>query len=368
MLDRRHFIQAITSIAAGSALAPLAYAKSPNPLSILFMGGTGFLGPHAVRVAMARGHKVTLFNRGKTNPTLFKSLPTIRGDRNTDAINQLKGKKFDVVIDTSAYFPRSVRSLLEVTDGNIGHYQLISTISVYQAFNKVGMDESDAVATIDDPTVEKVTGLTYGPLKALCEKVAREKMEKSATIIRPGLIVGPGDKTDRFTYWPVRIQRGGDILAPGTGNDFVQYIDVRDLADWMIHTVEQKVTGTFNAQTQGSELTMKTLLDTGTATLNPKANLQWVSADFLEKQEVAPWSDMPVWMPPTGDYSGMGTMRSDKAHAQGLQHRPLADSFKATAEWFNTLPDERKAKLRAGISADREKEVLKRWQSIKAKS
>ena len=368
MLDRRQFIQGITTIAAGGVLSPLAFAGNQKPLNILFMGGTGFLGPHAVRAAMSRGHKVTLFNRGKTNPKLFKSLPKLRGDRNTDAINQLKGKTFDAVIDTSAYFPRSVKSLLDVTEGNVGHYQIISTISVYKDFTKVGIDESAAVATTDDPTTEKVTGLTYGPLKALCEGVAREKMAKSSTIIRPGLIVGPGDKTDRFTYWPVRIQRGGDILAPGTGKDFVQYIDVRDLADWMVLSLEKKLAGTFNAQTQGGDLTMKSLLDTCRSTLNPNANLRWVDATFLEEQKVAPWSDMPVWMPPTGDYAGMGRMSSKKAHGNGLQHRPLADTVRATAEWFKTLPAERQAKLRAGITAEREKDVLKNWKKFKSMS
>ncbi len=371
MPNRRQFIK--NSLIASAGLATACQATSVIPktnksLNILFMGGTGFLGPHTVKAAIDAGHKVTLFNRGKTKPTLYPellaSLPLIKGDRKTDDIKQLKDTKWDLVIDTSSYYPRVVNMLLDQVGENIGQYILISTISVYGDWTQKNMDETAPVGSIDDPTTEKVTGQTYGPLKALCEKAALDRLGDKATIIRPGLIVGPGDKTDRFTYWPVRIAKGGDVLCPSEGKDFIQIIDVRDLAEWTVHCGNKKITGIFNAQTDGNDITIGELLISCKMTLNPKTNLVWVPTEFLEKHSVQPWAEMPAWFPPKGDFAGAGTMSSEKAYANGLKQRPLKNIIKDTYSWFVTLPQERQEKLRAGIKPDKEAKVLAAWKEV----
>ena len=365
MTNRRNFIKNASLTGAVIATLPLSSLVSAGgkKLNILILGGTGFLGPHTVNAALANGHTVTLFNRGKTNPGLFSQLETIKGDRNTDDVKKLANRKWDAVIDTSAYFPRSVNMALEVLKSNIKQYLFVSTISVYADWSKVGMDENSPTGKIDDPAEEKITGESYGPLKALCEQAAEKHMPGNVSIIRPGLIVGPRDKTDRFTYWPVRIKKGGKILAPGDGNDFIQYIDVRDLSEWMIHCLEHKILGTYNAQSNGADITIGELLKTCVAELNSKAELVWVPTDFLEKHEVAAWQEMPTWIPPKGEYAGSGTMSSKKAYANGLKERPMKKVVRDCYDWFVTLPEERQAKLKAGISAEKEKRVLKAWEN-----
>ncbi len=365
MTNRRNFIKnaTLSGIAASTLSLPTLLSASTKKLNILVLGGTGFLGPHTVNAALSYGHTVTLFNRGKTNPEMFPELEKIKGDRNTDDIKKLAGRKFDAVIDTSAYYPRSVNMAMEVLKENIKQYCLITTISVYADWSIPNMDETGKVGTTDDPTTEKVTGETYGPLKALCEQAAEKHMPGKVSIIRPGLIVGPRDKTDRFTYWPVRVKKGGDILAPGDGNDFVQYIDVRDLAEWMVHCLNHQIVGTYNAQTNGSDITIKQLLDSCVKNLNPKANLVWVDTDFLEKHEVAPGSEMPVWIPPKDEYAGSGMMSSKKAYANGLKERHIDKVVNDCYQWFASQPAERQAKLRAGISSEKEKKVLLAWKA-----
>ncbi|TQV88090.1 SDR family oxidoreductase [Aliikangiella coralliicola] len=373
MSNRRDFIKNATLSSIAAATLPLSTVLSANEknqaprksLNILIMGGTGFLGPHTVRAALLRGHKVTLFNRGRTNPGLFKQLETIIGDRNTDDVKKLANRKWDAVIDTSAYYPRSINMAMEVLKKNIKQYLFVSTISVYANWPKPGMDESTPVGTIDDPTTEKVTGRTYGPLKALCEKAAEKHMPGNVSVIRPGLIVGPGDKTDRFTYWPIRIRKGGEVLAPGDGSDFIQYIDVRDLGEWMVHCLEHRVTGTYNAQTNGGDITIRQLLEACVNTLNPEAKLVWVPTPFLEKHEVAPWQEMPVWLPAKDNYAGAGSMSSVKAYANGLKQRPIETVVKDCYNWFITLPSSRQTQLRAGLSAEKEAKVLKAWKAEK---
>ena len=363
MTNRRNFIKNASLTSAALAALPLSSLVSAGgkKLNILILGGTGFLGPHTVNAALANGHTVTLFNRGKTNPELFSHLETIKGDRNSDDVKKLANRAWDAVIDTSAYYPRSVNMALDILKSNIKQYLFVSTISVYADWSKVGMNENSSTGKIDDPTEEKITGESYGPLKALCEQAAEKQMPSNVSIIRPGLIVGPRDKTDRFTYWPVRIKKGGKILAPGDGSDFVQYIDVRDLAEWMIYCLEHNVLGTYNAQSNGADITIGKLLKTCVEELNPKAELIWVPTDFLEKHEVAPWQEMPTWIPPKGEYTGSGTMSSKKAYANGLRERPMKMVIKDCHDWFVTLPEERQAKLKAGISAEKEKKVLKAW-------
>jgi 2'-hydroxyisoflavone reductase len=218
MIDRRQFLTAATLTAATLPFGPVL---SGRPLKLLILGGTGFLGPHTVRAALAQGHQITLFNRGRTNNHLFPELEKLRGDRDGN-LEALKGRKWDAVIDTSGYVPRLVADSAGLLAPNTGQYIFISSISVYADFTKRGMDETAPVGTLTDPTTEEITGASYGPLKALCEQAAEQAMPGRTTIIRPGLIGGPGDRTDRFTYWPVRVARGGDVLAPGNPNAFTQ--------------------------------------------------------------------------------------------------------------------------------------------------
>ena len=366
MTNRRNFLKnaSLTAVASTLPFSTLLSAKGKK-LNILVLGGTGFLGPHTVKAALAQGHNITLFNRGRTNPALFKDLETIKGDRNTDDIKKLAGRKFDAVIDTSAYYPRSVNMAMEVLKENIDQYLFVSTISVYSSWATKNMDESGAVGTLEDPSTEKVTGETYGPLKALCEQAAEKHMPGKVSVIRPGLIVGPRDKTDRFTYWPVRVAKGGDVLAPGDGSDYIQYIDVRDLGEWMVHCLENKIVGTYNAQSNGADITMKQLLDACVKNINPKANLVWVPTTFLQEQQVTPWQEMPVWIPAEGDYAGAGTLSSAKAYKNGLNERDINVVVKDCYQWFTSLPAERQAKLRAGISVEKESKVLDAWKKSK---
>ena len=370
MTSRRSFIKNASLTAAAVSTLPISQLvlSGDKKLDILVLGGTGFLGPHTVNAALAQGHTVTLFNRGKTNPNLFPDLEKIKGDRNSEDIKKLAGRKWDVVIDTSAYYPRSVNLAMEVLKDNIKQYLLVSTISVYADWSKVGMDESAPVGTIDDPTTEEITGTSYGPLKALCEQAAEKHMPGKVTVIRPGLIVGPRDKTDRFTYWPVRINKGGRVLAPGDGNDYIQIIDVRDLAEWMVYCLNHNIVGVYNAQSNGGDITIKQLLDTCVKELNPSAELVWVDTEFLQQQQVAAWQEMPTWIPPEGDYLGSGTMSSKLAYSNGLKERPLNVIVKDCYDWFASLPKERQAKLRAGISQEKEAKVLKAWDEHKSKT
>src|SRR5215212_9342943 len=245
----------------------------------LIIGGTRFLGRHLVESALDHRHEVTLFNRGKTNPDLFPHLETILGDREKD-VDKLKNRIWDTVIDVAGYLPRVVRLSAEVLEANVSRYVFISSISVYENFKKIGIDESDPVGKLAEETVEEVTGETYGPLKALCEKAVQDLYRERALIIRPGLIVGPHDPTDRFTYWPVRMARGGEVLAPDRRDQPVQIIDVRDLAAFIVDLVERKITGVFNATGPEQPYRLEQFLINLCDVLNPSAQLRWVSTDI----------------------------------------------------------------------------------------
>lgn len=358
--------------ATGGAKDEKAAKPAANPaaktLKILILGGTGFLGPDIVEAAKRRGHTLTLFNRGKTHAGMFPELEQIHGDRTSDKetgrksdLDKLANRKWDAVVDTSAYYPREIREAMAVLKDNIRQYVFISSISVYKDNSKPGMDETTPVGTIEDETFEKVTGESYGPLKALCEKTAEEAMPGKVTNIRPGLIVGPGDPSDRFTYWPVRIDRGGEVLAPGKPDDPIQFIDARDLGEWIVKCIEDGTVGVFNATGPKGTLTMGELLKSCQAATSSKSTLTWADADFLTAQKVEPWSDMPVWVPPVGDMAGFEKVSSARAIAKGMTFRPVDDTVKATLEWFKKEPQDRQDKLRAGIKAEREVEVLKAW-------
>jgi 2'-hydroxyisoflavone reductase len=272
------------------------------------------------------------------------------------------------VVDTSGYVPRHVQASAALLAPGAKQYLFVSTISVYADNSKPGADESAAVGTLKDPTVEKVDGETYGPLKALCEQAAEKAMPGRTTIVRPGLIVGPGDPSDRFTYWPVRVAKGGEVLAPGTPQDPTQFIDVRDLGAWIVLLLEKNRTGVYNATGPKEPLPMGELLASCKRVSGSDATFTWVPATFLEAQQVAPWSDMPVWVPPVDDMAGFARVGIARATAAGLTFRPVDDTVRDTLAWWRTVPEERRAKLRAGLGAAREAEVLAAWRAEAAKA
>lgn len=330
-------------------------------MRILIIGGTRFLGRHLVDAALGRGHDVTLFNRGKTNPDLFPQLETILGDRETD-VNKLDGHIWDAVIDVAGYVPRIVRLSAEALKENVSRYVFISSISVYDdaIFNKIGIDESDPVAKMENETVEEITGETYGPLKALCEKAVQDIYEERALIIRPGLIVGPHDPTDRFTYWPVRVARGGEVLAPEKPDAPAQIIDVRDLSDFVIRLIENNASGIYNATGPDYPLTMGEILEVSKQVSGSDARFSWAPAEFLKQHNVAEWSDMPVWIPDTEENQGFSRMDVSKAIDAGLKFRPLEETVRDTLKWAQSRPADHQ--WRAGLTAEREAQVLAAWK------
>jgi 2'-hydroxyisoflavone reductase len=324
-------------------------------MRILIIGGTRFLGRHLVESALARSHSVTLFNRGKSNPDLFPQLETILGDREHD-VNRLKGRIWDAVIDVAGYLPRIVRLSAEVLEPSVSRYVFISSISVYDNFVKVGIDESDPVGKIEDETVEEITGETYGPLKALCEKAVQDIFGERALIVRPGLIVGPHDPTDRFTYWPVRVARGGDVLAPEKPEAPIQIVDVRDLADFIIKLIQDNASGVYNATGPEYELTLGRLLEVSKVVSGSDANIHWASVEFLKEHKVEAWSDMPTWVSEDEEGAGFSRVDVSKAIGAGLTFRPLEETVRDTLEWAATRPADHQ--WRAGLTPEREEEVL----------
>jgi len=324
-------------------------------MKILIIGGTRFLGRHLVNSARVRGHQVTLFNRGITNPNLFLQVKKIQGDREKD-LERLIGQNWDAVIDTCGYFPRIVRMAAEALKDKTESYVFISSISVYADFSKIGINESDPLGKIEDETIEDRTGAAYGPLKALCEQAVQDVFGIDSLIIRPGLIVGPHDPTDRFTYWPVRVARGGDILAPGQADGLTQMIDVRDLADFIVGLIEQNICGVFNATGPGRPLNFGTLLDTCKLICASDAKFKWAPLDFLNRNKVAPWSELPAWLPDQGEDAGFARVDISKAVNAGLKFLPLEQTIHDTLEWANSRPQEHE--WLAGLKAEREKELL----------
>jgi 2'-hydroxyisoflavone reductase len=367
-ITRRSFL---ATTAAGVAVAaasrgPAAVTPAAKPLRILILGGTGFIGPNQVRYAVARGHKVSVFNRGKTNPgTLPAGVEHLEGDRN-GKLDALKGKTWDAVIDNPSTLPRWVRDAAQLLKDSAGQYLFISTISVYADTSKPNSDESNPTLVLQDPTTEDPGNGAYGGLKALAEKEAERAFPGRTTVVRPGLIVGAGDNTDRFSYWPIRIARGGEVLAPGNPTDPVQFIDARDLGEWTIRMVENKTYGTFNATGPAHPLSVAEMLYGIKAVTTAGAQFTWVPATFLEEQKVNPWSDMPVWVPPVGEYAGFGSINVQKAINAGLTFRPLADTAANVLAFNDSRDAERQSKLRAGITPEREKEVLAAWKAKKA--
>jgi 2'-hydroxyisoflavone reductase len=322
---------------------------------ILIIGGTRFVGRHLVEAALEGGHEVTLFNRGKSNPGLFPQLETIVGDREKD-LGKLKGRVWDTVVDVAGYLPRLVRLSAESLEATAGRYVFISTISVYENFRKIGIDESYPVAKIKDESIEEITGETYGPLKALCEQAIQDIYGERALIIRPGLVVGPHDPTDRFTYWPVRVSRGGEVLAPQKPEAIIQIIDARDLAEFVIQLAKENASGVYNATGPDYTLTMGRLLEVSKQVSDRHARFKWASVDFLNQNNVQPWSDMPVWNPDDEERLGFPRIDVSKAIHAELKFCLLEETVRDTLEWAETRPPDHE--WRAGLKAEREQELL----------
>jgi 2'-hydroxyisoflavone reductase len=338
-----------------------AFAR-PKPARLLILGGTGFIGPHFVDALTAGGHKLTLFNRGKRDPEVRPGIEQLLGDRDGQ-IDALKGRDWDVVIDNSGYKPKQVQLTADLLQGHVRQYIFISSIAAYADFAKVGIDEDYKLAQLKDPTAtDTVTGDTYGPLKVLCEQIVEKAYGKNATIIRPTYIAGPGDVTDRFTYWPLRVSKGGDMLAPGTPNDPFQFIDVRDLADFIRVCVEKHVTGRYNLCDAQGSVTMGSLLETSKRVTGANTHFVWASTEFLRAQgllgnDLFGPSDFPLWAPATGDAAGLALVSPARAVKKGLKFRSLETTIRDTLAWQKARPEE-KQKLRTGMTLEKETEVL----------
>jgi len=327
-------------------------------VKLLILGGTVFLGRHLVDAALAQGHEVTLFNRGRHNPELFPEVEKLHGDRD-GGLDALKGRRWDAAIDTCGYVPRVVRASAELLADAVGHYTFVSTVSVYADFSRAAIRESDPVGTLEDQTVEEVTGETYGPLKALCEAAAESAMPSRVLNVRPGLIVGPHDPSNRFTYWPHRLAGGGEVLAPGDPDALVQIIDVRDLAEWIVRMIERNQTGVYNATGPDYPLSMGRLLDECRTVSGSNARFTWASDAFLLEHGVRPYTEMPLWIPHEPDAVGHSRIDCSKAIAAGLSFRPLAKTVWETLVW--DAPQPPGAQRANGLAPERERELLAQW-------
>jgi 2'-hydroxyisoflavone reductase len=377
--SRRRLLQYSLSAASLLALAPGALA-APRPTKkgptqkkrILVLGGTGFLGPAVVTAAQARGHQLTLFNRGKTRPDLFPGVEKLRGDRDPnkeEGLKALEGRRWDAVIDNSGYYPRMVGASARLLAPNVKQYVFISSVSAYASDARPHEDESAPTKTLADPTVETMgpNAENYGGLKRLCEQEVEKALPRGATIVRPGFIVGPEDRSDRFTWFPVRYDRGGEMLGPGSAADPLQIIDVRDLAEWLVNLVEQGTTGAFNAVGPDVPWTMGELFAACREATGKQTKLTWVPSDFLEKHGENGDGSIPIWVPSTGKTAGFHLRSNTKAVKAGLRFRSPTQTVKDTLTWFNSQPEERRATMRAGLTPEREAELLKLWAEAQAK-
>jgi 2'-hydroxyisoflavone reductase len=319
-------------------------------MRILVLGGTVFLGRHLVEAGLQKGHEITLFNRGQTNADLFPEVEKLRGDRDGD-LGSLSKHKWDVVIDTSGYFPRIVEKTAQALEHSVEHYIYVSSISVYADYREVGIQEGYLTGVLEDPHIEEINGETYGPLKALCEDRLERALPGKVLNIRPGLIVGPNDPTDRFTYWPHRIAQGGQILVPGSKQRRLQFIDVRDLSEWIIRMAELKKTGVYNAAGPRDELTMEAFV----AACNPDGDYIWMEDEFLLEREVEVFTELPFWIPANDEkWAGFLQVNIDKALEDGLSFRPLSETIRDTLAWS----EQRKTAFAKGMTPTREQQLI----------
>ncbi len=330
-------------------------------MRLLVLGGTAFLGRRLVRAAVDRGHEVTTFTRGQTNPDLFPEVERLTGDREDD-LSALSGREFDVAIDTSGYLPRVVRASAELLAGSIESYVFVSSISVYEDADR--LTEETPLQSAVDPDIEDV-GAHYGALKALCEQVAEAALPGRTLIIRPGLVAGPHDYTGRFSYWPRRVEEGGEVLAPGSPEALVWVIDVRDLADWTIRMAERRATGIYNAAGPSSALTIGELLEECRTITGSGARFTWADDGFLLAHGVAPYTELPLWLP--AEAGGYPRIDFARATAAGLTHRPIGDTIRAVLGEGESgaVPVDAFGLPRrpAGLEPARERELLDAWHA-----
>jgi 2'-hydroxyisoflavone reductase len=358
MNTRREFLAASLGAAAlGMTRPESVLAQSSGGLKILVLGGTGFIGPHLVNYAMERGHEMTLFNRGRTNTHLFPDEEKLVGDRN-DNLTALEGRRWDAVIDNSGYTPLQVGQSVNLLKNACDQYLFTSTRSVYTDFTQDVMDEDAPVGPKDIPESE---WSGYGPNKVLSERIVQEGFGARTLITRPPVIVGPGDRSDRFTYWVDRIDAGGDILVQGGPTDPIQFVDVRDLAEFYVHLLETSTTGIYNTEGPGSPMYTASLVHGIKAITSTPSRFKWVGWDFLLEEGETPQGSLAFWQPPRGRYLNYGLMVNNRAIAKGMTFRPLAVIAKDTLDWHRTRDKAAQKELRAGLKRAREAELLAKW-------
>lgn len=358
-MTRRNVIKA----GAGTALALAAgrLAAHAGEHTMLILGGTGFIGPHLTEQALARGWKLTHFNRGKRDADGVPNVETLIGDRK-GRLESLEGRKWDVVVDNTGYIPKFVKMSADLLAPSTGYCLYISSISAYASFEKPN-DEDSATGVLENKDQDEITNETYGPMKALCEQYTRDAWGAHCSIVRPGYIVGPLDPTDRFTYYPVRVARGGDMAVPGTPSDPIQVVDVRDLVAFMLDLIERRVQGSFNAVTPPGELTMARLIDSCQRVSGANTRFTWIDEDFLAAQLKPEEMNFAPWGPMRGVEAGASLTGIKRSLAEGLRSRSLDDIVRDTLAWHETRPAERKAALRSGLSAEKEVELLAAWRA-----
>lgn len=368
-MPRRHFLALAGAAAAGAALRAVPAKPGARSLRILVLGGTGFLGPSTIEVALARGHKVTMFNRGKTRPDLLPGVARLQGDRDPkkdEGLKALEQGEWDVVIDNSGYYPRMVGASAELLSKRVGRYIYISSISAYKDPSPVNGEETAPLATMPDPTLETMGKQYehYGALKALCEQAAEKAMPGRTCVVRPGFIVGPDDPSGRFTYWPVRVDQGGEIAVPGTPSDPIQVIDVRDLGAWLVKLAEDGATGIFNACGPEKPLPWGEVLAACRKAATKKGSLTWIPAAWLAKRQ--PPVGFPIWVPAEGETRGFHTWSNARAVKAGLRFRPVAATVLDTLAWYKEQQKVEKGRVRlAGPDAAAETKLLADFKAEK---
>jgi 2'-hydroxyisoflavone reductase len=369
---RRQFIQGAAAMAGlsaftGCATASMASSDKPAPKRILVLGGTGFLGPAIVEAARARGHTLTLFNRGKTRPGLFPDIEKRQGDRDPkkgEGLKSLETGEWDAVIDDSGYVPRIVGASASLLSPRVKQYIYISSISCYKEPSPIGGDEDTPLATMADNTVETMgkNFENYGPLKALCEQAAEKAVPGRTTIVRPGYIVGPDDPTGRFTYWPARFDKGGEIAVPGAPGDPFQIIDVRDLAAWLVLLVENNTIGKFNAVGPETPMQWGRVVKACQSATKTAHTITWVPGEFVAKMKEI---DFPIWSPYYGETKGFHTWNVQRAVKSGMKFRPVEQTVADTLAWYQGQLKVEGGRVKMAFTPEEEAKVLAAWKAEK---
>jgi 2'-hydroxyisoflavone reductase len=368
-LSRRRALQLSAALSSSSSLLSTAAVAAPAK-RILVLGGTGFLGPAIVAAARARGHTLTLFNRGRTRPGLFPDIDKRVGDRDPlkgEGLKSLETGEWDAVIDDSGYYPRMVGASAQLLAPRVKHYLYISSISAYRDPFPEGGDEGAPLATLADPAVEEMgrNSENYGGLKAACEAASEAALPGRTTVVRPGFIVGPDDPTGRFTYWPVRVDRGGEIAVPGAPSDPLQLVDVRDLAEWLVLLVENGTTGRFNALGPDKPMTWGRVIAACQKATPTPGTLTWIPGEFVAAQADI---GFPIWVPYVGNTKGFHTWMNQRAVQAGLRFRPVEQTVADLLAWYQGQLKEPQGRTKLAFTPDQERELLTRWKASNAAS